>query len=92
MMTKDLQEGRVIIRPLADMPEAIPLLARWFYAEWHDFDGRSLASIEAQLVENLARDSIPITFLAQSGSELVGTASLDLSDLPLFEHLSHWLT
>jgi GNAT superfamily N-acetyltransferase len=91
-MTKGLEPHRVTIRPLADVPEAIPLLARWFYTEWHSYDGRSLAAIEAQLVQNLARDSIPITFVAQSGSALVGTVSLDLSDLPLFDHLSHWLT
>jgi hypothetical protein len=41
------------IRPLADVPEYIPVLARWFHAEWHDFDGRALATIEAQLSENL---------------------------------------
>jgi GNAT superfamily N-acetyltransferase len=79
------------IRPLADSPDAVPLLARWFHREWHDFDGRSLADIEEQLAENLTRDSIPITFLAQSGSELVGTVSLDLSDLPAFDHFSPWL-
>ena len=79
------------IRPLADDPDAVPLLARWFHEEWHGFDGRSPASIEAQLPENLARDSIPITFLAQSGSELVGTVSVDISDLPAFDHLSPWL-
>ena len=79
------------IRFLADFPDAVPLLARWFYREWHDFDGRSLADVEAQLAENLTRDSIPTTFLAQSGSEVVGTASLDLTDLPAFGHLSPWL-
>ena len=79
------------IRPLADNPEAVPLLARWFYAEWHSFDGRSRSTIEAQLTENFHRDCIPITFLAMSGCEVVGTVSLDLSDLPPFDHLSPWL-
>lgn len=79
------------IRPLADFPERVPILARWFHAEWHDFDGRALPAIESQLCENLNRDRIPITFLALSGSELVGTVSLDLVDLPSFDHLSPWL-
>jgi GNAT superfamily N-acetyltransferase len=69
----------------------VPLLAEWFYKEWHKFDGRSLAEIETQLTENLAHDFIPITFLTWSGSDLVGTVSLDLSDLPTFDHLSPWL-
>jgi len=79
------------IRPLADVPERIPILARWFHAEWHDFDGRALPAIESQLCENLNRDRIPITFIALSGSELVGTVSLDLADLPPFNNLSPWL-
>jgi GNAT superfamily N-acetyltransferase len=79
------------IRLLADIPEAIPLLAGWFFNEWHKFDGRSLASIKAQLAENHSRDSLPITFLAQLGSKLVGTVSIDLYDLPPFGHLSPWL-
>jgi GNAT superfamily N-acetyltransferase len=79
------------ILALADIPDAIPLLARWFHAEWHRFDGRSRQTIEAQLAENVSRDSIPITFLAQSHSEVVGTVSLDVSDLPAFDHLSPWL-
>ncbi len=79
------------ICPLADAPKAIPLLARWFNDEWQVFDGRSTNSIEAQLAENLNRDSIPITFVALNDSMLLGTISLDLSDLPSHDHLSPWL-
>ena len=39
----------------------------------------------------LNRDSIPITFVAYRNSDLIGSVSLDLSDLPLFDHLSPWL-
>lgn len=81
----------VTIHPLAHFPGAIPLLARWFFEEWHDFDGRSTSAIQAQLNENLGRDAIPITFLAHCGSELVGTVSLDLTDLPAYDWLSPWL-
>src|SRR5262245_45031224 len=82
----------MMIQPLADNPEAVPLLVRWFHAEWHCFDGRSQATIEAQLAENLHRDGIPITFLAlAAGGEVVGAGSVDLSDLPPFDRLSPWL-
>jgi GNAT superfamily N-acetyltransferase len=67
------------------------MLAGWFHREWSTFDGRSVKVIEAQLAENLSRDSIPITFLAIEESILVGTVSLDLSDLPSHDHLSPWL-
>lgn len=84
--------GGMTIDFLADYPEAVPLLARWFHTEWSEFDGRSKAAIEAQLKDNLHADSIPTTFVARSESEIVGTVSLDLFDLPLFEHLSPWLS
>ena len=79
------------IRPLADHPDAIPKLSEWFHAEWHCFDGRSRGEIEAQLRDSLNRNSLPITFIALSGAELIGTVSLDGSDLPTRDHLSPWL-
>ena len=79
------------IAPLAEHPQAIPLLAEWFHREWFRYDGRSIRMIERQLGENLNRDRIPITFLALRGSTMLGTVSLDLYDLPSHDHLSPWL-
>jgi GNAT superfamily N-acetyltransferase len=79
------------IQPLADNPKVMPLLARWFYSEWHSFDGRSQPAIQAQLAENLRRDCMPITFLAVRDGQIAGTVSIDLADLPPFDHLSPWL-
>jgi GNAT superfamily N-acetyltransferase len=79
------------IAPMSEMPHAVKRVARWFYHEWNVFDGRSIAQIEAQLAENLNRDCVPITFVAQADGDLLGTASLDVSDLPPFDHLSPWL-
>jgi len=81
----------VLISPLADFPEAIPIMAKWFYDEWHTFDGRTIDQITAQLSENLNRHSIPITFVAHQSLEILGTVSLDVSDLPEFESHSPWL-
>lgn len=82
----------VNIIPLAERPAAIQTLARWFHGEWQGFDGRAIETIQAQLVENLNRDRVPITFLACDSTGLLGTASLDCSDLPGFDHLSPWLS
>jgi len=79
------------IRLLADVPAAIPVLAEWFHAEWHPYDGRSIAEIEVQLRDCLYRESLPITFLALDGTEVIGTVTLDTSDLPPYDHLSPWL-
>lgn len=82
----------VNIIPLADIPAAIPTLAHWFHGEWHSFDGRSIEAIQTQLSDNLNRERAPITFVACEGANPVGTVSLDLSDLPGFDHLSPWLS
>jgi len=81
----------MVIQPLADIPEAIPVLAQWFHREWYCFDGRSQQTIEVQLTENFERNRIPITFLAMNADQIIGTVSIDKSDLPRFDHLSPWL-
>ncbi|MBI3870853.1 MAG: GNAT family N-acetyltransferase [Verrucomicrobia bacterium] len=81
----------MLIRPLADDPGQLELLAGWFHSEWHGFDHRSMEEVRAQLAENLNRGAVPITFLAYRGPEVVGAVSLDVSDLPSFDHLSPWL-
>ena len=80
-----------LIIPLADRPDLIPTLARWFVDEWGDVDGRPLPQVEEQLRGNLGRDTVPMTWLAMEGDVLVGTISLDRHDLPGFDHLSPWL-
>ena len=79
------------ISPLVDIPEAIPILAHWFHEEWHEFDGRSISDIETQLAENLTAESIPITFVVHHNDAILGSVSLDISDLPPFDYLSPWL-
>ena len=80
------------ISPLADLPDAVQTLAKWFHEEWHAFDGRTIESIATQLSENLNPDSIPITFIAHRNEELLGSVSLDRSDFPPLDHLSPWLS
>lgn len=82
----------MLIEPLADCAEAIPMLAQWFCAEW-PYEGRSRGAVETQLRENLNRDRLPITWVHRAGVQVIGTVSLDLSDLPLpaYEQLSPWL-
>ena len=82
----------MLIEPLADCAEAIPMLAQWFCEEW-PYEGRSRGEAEAQLRENLNRDRVPITWVRRAGGEVIGTVSLDLSDLPVpaYAQLSPWL-
>jgi len=85
------EENGMDIRPLADRADVIPIVAEWLHTELNP-EQRTRAAIERQLVENKARrDSLPITFVALIGSDVVGTVSLDESDLPPYDHLSPWL-
>jgi len=82
----------MLIEPLANYSEVIPRLAHWFCREW-PFEGRSHGEAEAQLRENLNHDCLPITWVGLDNGEVIGTVSLDVSDLPLpeYAHLSPWL-
>ena len=79
------------IIPLSNRPKVIPTLAQWFHGEWSSFDGRSMEMVAQQLQANLNRETIPITFLAVAGTELMGTISIEVSDLPPRDDLSPWL-
>jgi GNAT superfamily N-acetyltransferase len=89
----DCMREKVTIRPLADRPDVIPVLAELFHAEWHAYDGRSKTSIESQLRQNLSRDAVPITFIAETRleMEMVGTVSLDVSDFPPLDRCWPWV-
>ena len=82
----------MLIEPLADCAEAIPMLAQWFCEEWA-YEERPRGAVEAQLRGNLNRDRVPITWVRRAGGEVIGTVSLDLSDLPVpaYAQLSPWL-
>jgi GNAT superfamily N-acetyltransferase len=90
-MFRELGDEAIQIRFLADVPAAIPVLAEWFCAEWYLFYGRSRSEIEVLLRDCLRRDALPVTFLALDHTEVIGTVSLDVSDLPKYDHLSPWL-
>ena len=82
----------MLIEPLANCPEVIPTLAQWICDEW-PYEGRSRTEAEAQLRENLNRDRLPITWVSRENGQVIGTVSLDLSDLPLPDYtaFSPWL-
>ena len=82
----------MLIEPLANCPEIIPTLAQWICDEW-PYEERTRGAAETQLQGNLNRDRLPMTWVCRSGEQVIGTVSLDLSDLPLpaYTHLSPWL-
>ena len=80
------------IEYLADRAEFIPTLARWHYQEWAYL--RPGDSVEARIVRLQAwcgRGEIPLTCVAVSDGELLGSASLVENDMDDRPELFPWL-
>ena len=80
------------IELLADRPEFIPQLAEWHH---HEFGylrpGFSIVDRIAMLHERAGRCELPITFVASSGDELLGSAMLIAHDMDTHPQHSPWL-
>jgi RimJ/RimL family protein N-acetyltransferase len=67
----------ITISFLADYPETIPTLAKWFRDQWPDyFADWSDAEMQADFLEDVSRDRLPIRLVAFESGELVGTIIL----------------
>ena len=81
------------IIPLADTPEAIPVLAAMFVAEWEPYYGANgPGDARADLKECLNRTALPIAFVAcASDGTVIGTAALKNESVSSHAHLGPWL-
>ena len=74
---------------LADYPETVPTLAKWFRAQWPDYYAdRSQEEMEQDFLSDASRDRLPVRLLAFESSELAGTIVLrerGSETLPEFE-------
>jgi len=80
------------IEYLADRPEFIPTLARWHHEEWAYV--RSGDTVEARIVRLqgcCGRGRVPLTVIAVSDNELLGSASLIEHDMESRLELTPWL-
>lgn len=77
---------------LADHQEFIPTLARWHYDEWAYLrPGDSVGARATRLRADCGRGEIPTTFVAFSGSALLGSAMLIAHDMDTRMELTPWL-
>jgi predicted N-acetyltransferase YhbS len=82
----------VDIELLADRPEFIPQLAQWHFREWaHLRPGDSVANRVRLLRERSGRTELPITFIASSGAELLGSAMLIHYEMDTRTQYTPWL-
>jgi RimJ/RimL family protein N-acetyltransferase len=67
----------IAIAFLADYPETIPTLAKWFRAQWGDYYADwTQAELEQDFLEDTSRDRLPSRLVAFESDELVGTIIL----------------
>ena len=62
---------------LADYPDTIPTLAKWFREQWPDYyAAMSQAELEQDFLEDASRDRLPTRLVAFQSSKLAGTIIL----------------
>jgi GNAT superfamily N-acetyltransferase len=82
----------VQIEFLADRPEFVPTLAAWHFREWAYLrPGDSVANRIRLLRERSGRRELPITFVASSGAELLGSAMLIHHEMDTRPQYTPWL-
>ncbi len=77
---------------LADHPDLVPTVIRWWHSVWSDRMGPDLDSLERQLTESLSAEDYPVHVIALQDEQPVATAALKLHELEdLFPQNLYWL-
>jgi predicted N-acetyltransferase YhbS len=79
----------LLIRPIAESPH-LAEVAAWLHALWWAEDGYDLAATSAFL-RAATGPAAPCSLVAECDGEPVGTATLDIDDLPQRQDLTPWL-
>ncbi|WLQ14211.1 GNAT family N-acetyltransferase [Hahella aquimaris] len=84
-------DRQLVVKYLADAPEAVPALAASFETEWPDWYGpQGPGDAEADLRQFCSRDALPVGMVAFWGGELVGVAALKAQSIATHPHLGPW--
>jgi len=82
----------MMIGDLGDYLAWLPVLARWHYDQWGPLTGAgSFDGYVALLSEAAASSTVPSVLVAAADGELLGSANLVASDLPLRPEMTPWL-
>ena len=77
---------------LADHPEFIETLAPWVSEHWRPIlTQETVESRVEKFRTHLNHYTLPIAWVAHSGSQVFGTAALRVHDLPDHDNLTPWL-
>jgi GNAT superfamily N-acetyltransferase len=85
-------ESEMQIELLADRPEAIPVIAGWYWQEWGQHNPeRPYAEFLDRVSGCVYRNHIPLAYVAMDSKRSLGTASLVECDMETHPELSPWL-
>lgn len=77
---------------LADRPDAVPLIAAWYFNQWgHLNPAVTPEKIAAKLFASMNRDAIPLVVLAVMDDEVIGSAQLKYREMTIYPEKEHWL-
>lgn len=77
---------------LADHPEVIPVVAKWYFDQWGDqHNVNSLEKSEEMLLDYLNRNKIPLLILAKEKNEILGAVQLKYYEMDIYPQKEHWL-
>lgn len=77
---------------LADLPEAVPVISKWYFEEWgHVITDNTLEKISERVQGMANRDKIPLHIVAVDGKTLLGVAQLKFREMDIYPEKEHWL-
>ena len=77
---------------LADHPEAVDVVATWYFDEWgHETPGLTLEQVKKQVSASVNRASAPMLVLATKQGQAIGAAELKIREMDIYPDKEFWL-
>ena len=80
------------IEYLENRPDAIPLIAKWYFDEWSYLSpNKTLDDMQQELNMYLNSDNVPLMLVAIIDDEVVGVTQLKFREMSIYPDKEHWL-
>src|ERR1041384_6254418 len=77
---------------LADHPDAVPLVARWYFDQWgHRMAGNSYEKTCERIRGKLNRLRPPLHVVAVEAGAILAVAQIKLREMDIYPDKEHWL-
>lgn len=77
---------------LKENPEAIPVIAQWYYEKWgHLSTDNSVIKIEKELLQYCQIEQLPLMLVGSQQEKVIATAQLKFREMKIYPDKEHWL-